>query len=241
MSADPVAEGPPARGAGGDRVLALIPAYEAASLVADVIRGARRHLPVLVVDDGSTDATSEVARRAGAEVIRQEPNAGKGAALKRGFRHALVGGYEAVVTLDADGQHDPSEIPTFLAAWRSGAPDLVIGARDFDRMPPVRRVANTIGRWSLSRAAGRPIPDNQSGYRLVSRRLAGEMLSSDETGFEFEVEMVLVCLRLDWPMAWVPIRTLYPGAGSHISPVQHVARFFRMVARARRARRASRG
>ena len=137
-------------------------------------------------------------------------------------------------------RHDPAEIPKFLGAWRSAAPDLVIGARDFSDMPWVRRLSNTIGRWSLSRAVGRDIPDNQSGYRLLSRRLVMEMLSSAEAGFEFEVDMVLVCLRRGWPMEWVPIRTIYEGAGSHISPVQHVVDFFRVVARAAfRARSAS--
>lgn len=220
------------------RVLAIIPAYEAAHLVGDVVRGALQHLPVLVVDDGSSDDTSGAAREAGARVVRQEPNQGKGAALKRGFQQALDGDYDAVLTLDADGQHDPVEIPAFLGAWRSGAPDLVIGARDFSQMPLVRRVSNTIGRWSLSRAVGRDIPDNQSGYRMLSRRLVIEMLSSGESGFEFEVDMVLTCLRRDWPIEWVPIRTIYEGKGSHISPVDHVISFFRMVRRARAAARA---
>jgi glycosyltransferase involved in cell wall biosynthesis len=218
-------------------VLGVIPAYEAAHLVGDVVRGARRHLPVLVVDDGSRDDTSGAAAREGAEVVRQEPNQGKGAALKTGFRYALDRGFQAVLTLDADGQHDPAEIPAFLATWRGDRPDLVVGARDFGDMPPTRRFANTVGRWALSRAVGQEIPDNQSGYRLLSRRLVEATLESDEAGFEFEVDMVLICLRRDWPIAWVPIRTIYEGHGSHISPLQHVVRFFRVVARARRAAR----
>lgn len=217
------------------RILVVIPAYNAAHLVGEVVRGAARHLPVLVVDDGSDDDTAGAAAEAGADVVRQDPNQGKGAALKRGFHLALDEGYDAVLTLDADGQHDPAEIPAFVGAWRSGASELVIGARDFTAMPFFRRIANTIGRWSLSRAVGRDIPDNQSGYRLLSRRLVTEMLSSGESGFEFEVDMVLTCLQRDWPIEWVPIRTIYEGKGSHISPVQHVVSFFRMVARARQA------
>lgn len=223
------------------RIVAIIPAYQAAGLVGDVVRGALKHLPVLVVDDGSEDDTAGAARSAGAEVVRQEPNQGKGAALKRGFRRAIEDGCDAVLTLDADGQHDPAEIPKFVGEWNQSRPDLVIGARRFSEMPFVRRASNTIGRWSLSRAVGRDIPDNQSGYRLLSRRLVMEMLDSGEAGFEFEVDMVLVCLRRDWPMAWVPIRTIYEGKGSHISPVQHVVQFFRMVRRARSAVRDASG
>lgn len=224
-------------GTGAARIVALIPAYEAADLVGPVIEGARRHLPVLVVDDGSEDGTAAAARGAGAEVVRQEPNQGKGAALKTGFRRLLDEGVDAVLTLDADGQHDPAEIPDFLEVWRRGSVDLVIGARDFSRMPPVRRAANTLGRWSLSRATGRDIPDNQSGYRLLSRRLVRAMLDSEEAGFEFEVDMVLHCLRHDWPIAWVPIRTIYDDQGSHISPIHHVLSFVRMLVRARLAAR----
>lgn len=218
-----------------DRVLVLIPAYQAADSVGAVAEVAGRYLPVLVVDDGSTDATGEAARAVGAEVIRQAPNQGKGAALRTGFRRALDEDYHAVLTLDADGQHDPVSIPHFLAEWHRARPELIIGARDYSQMPFVRRMSNTIGRWSLSKALGREIPDNQSGYRLLSRRLVTEMLDSAESGFEFEVEMVLVCVRRDWPIEWVPIRTIYNDERSHISPVQHVVHFFRMVWKARQA------
>lgn len=237
----PVA-GPPADvGGAGEELIALIPAYNAAHLVGDVVRGALQHLPVVVVDDGSDDGTAAAAAEAGAHVLRQSPNRGKGVALATGFRYALERGVDAVITLDADGQHDPVEIPVFTGVWRRTGADLVIGAREFDEMPLVRRVSNTVGRWSLSKAVGRDIPDNQSGYRLLSRRLATTMLGSAETGFEFEVEMVLQCLRRDWPMEWVPVRTIYEGRGSHINPVQHVVAFFRMVARARRAVRPGSG
>jgi glycosyltransferase involved in cell wall biosynthesis len=220
------------------RLVALIPAYDAAHLIAPVIAGALAHLPVLVVDDGSGDDTSAAARAAGAEVVRQEPNQGKGAALKNGFRLALERGFDAIVTLDADGQHDPAEIPKFVAAHRSGGADLIIGARSFDEMPFVRRVSNTVGTWSFSRALGQPVRDNQSGYRLLSRRLASAMLASAEQGFELEVEMIVTCVKRGWLLDWVPIRTIYGDQGSHISPLRHVVSFFRVVDKTRRAMRA---
>ena len=183
--------------------------------------GALRHLPVVVVDDGSTDDTATQAEAAGATVIRQVPNQGKGAALRAGFRHALDRGADAVVTLDADGQHDPDEIPAFLAAFERDRPELVIGRRDFSQMPPVRRLSNTLGGWVFSAAVGRGVPDNQSGYRLIGRRLMRALLDSDESGFEFEVEMIARCIALGLPIAWVPIRTIYAGEPSHIRPWRH--------------------
>jgi glycosyltransferase involved in cell wall biosynthesis len=221
----------------GAPITALIPAYNAAHLVAPVIRGARKQLPVLVIDDGSSDDTLGAARAAGADAVRQEPNQGKGAALKHGFRLALERGCDAILTLDADGQHDPAEIPKFLAAWHERRPDLTIGARSFGDMPFVRRLSNTIGTWSFSRALGQPVRDNQSGYRLISRRLAEAMLASDEAGFELEVEMIVVCVKRGWPIDWVPIRTIYGDQGSHISPISHVVNFFRVVSKTRRAMR----
>lgn len=216
------------------RILALVPAYTEAPRVAAVVRGAAAHLPVLVVDDGSSDGTAEVAESAGAEVLRQRPNQGKGAALRAGFRLALERNCAAVVTLDADGQHDPAEIPRFLDASRAAGADLIVGRRDFARMPPVRRVANTLGGLVFSWAIGRRIADNQSGYRLVSARLMSLLIDSAEDGFAFEVEMIAVCVREGWPIEWVPISTIYAGEPSHIRPLAHARSFWRAVRDARR-------
>ena len=217
--------------------LALIPAYNEAGHIAQVVTGASAHLPVLVVDDGSRDDTAARAEGAGATVLRQIPNQGKGTALRAGFRWALERGYATVVTLDADGQHDPAEIPNFLDAYDGRGADLIIGARDFSRMPPVRRLSNTLGGWAFSWAIGQPIRDNQSGYRLISRRLLEAILTSDEAGFEFEVEMIVICVQRGFKLDWVPIRTIYAGEGSHIRPWHHTLNFTRMVWQTRKSRR----
>jgi glycosyltransferase involved in cell wall biosynthesis len=130
------------RNAESARVLALIPAYNEAPHITSVVAGALAYLPVLVVDDGSTDDTAARAKASGAAVLRQMPNQGKGAALRAGFRQAIHEGYDAVLPLDADGQHDPTEIPKFLRAYNAGRADLIIGKRDFSQMPPIRRLAN---------------------------------------------------------------------------------------------------
>ena len=215
-------------------IVALIPGYQEGPRIAAVVEGARRYLPVVVVDDGSTDDTAAQAEAAGAIVIVQRPNAGKGAALRTGFRHVLEHSVGAIVTLDADGQHDPAEIPAFLAAYQATGAELIIGRRDFGEMPLVRRLSNTLGGWIFSAAVGRHVPDNQSGYRLIGRRLMTALLDSDETGFEFEVEMIARCIALGLPIADVPIRTIYAGEPSHIRPWRHFTEFMRVSRDARR-------
>jgi glycosyltransferase involved in cell wall biosynthesis len=228
---------------GAGRILALVPAHDEAPRIARVVERARRHVAVLVVDDGSSDATADLAEGAGATVVRQSPNQGKGAALRAGFAAALERGADAVITLDGDGQHDPAEIPAFLGerARRviAGEPaELIVGARSFRRMPPVRRLANWLGTVTLSAALGRWIADNQSGYRLVGRRLMAAMLDSREQGFSFEVEMIAVCLRERWSIGWIPIRTIYADELSHIKPWRHLRDFLAVTGRARRIARA---
>jgi glycosyltransferase involved in cell wall biosynthesis len=206
---------------GRARIVALVPGFQEGPRIGAVVSQAREHLPVLVVDDGSADDTAGQAEAAGATVIRQVPNQGKGAALRAG-------------TLDADGQHDPGEIPRFLAAYERTGADLIVGRRDFRRMPPIRRLSNELGGRAFSWAVGRSIPDNQSGYRLVGRRLMERLLDSRESGFEFEVEMLTTAIRADLAIEWVPIRTIYAGEPSHIRPLAHLSNFIRIVRQARR-------
>jgi glycosyltransferase involved in cell wall biosynthesis len=221
-------------------LVAIVPAHDEAPRIGAVARAAALHLPVLVIDDGSTDETAQRAAEAGATVVRQLPNQGKGVALRTGFRWAIDHGAEAAITLDGDGQHDPAEIPRFLDAWAAGAPDLVVGRRNFRSMPPARGLANELGTLAFSWAVGRRIPDNQSGFRMVSRRLMEATLASDEAGFEFEVEMIVTAIRAGWTIAWVPIRTIYAGQTSHIRPGRHLRRFLATTWRARKSVRSAR-
>jgi glycosyltransferase involved in cell wall biosynthesis len=219
--------------------LVIIPAFNEAQRVGKVVRDTQKHLPALVIDDGSQDETFQAAQQAGGQVIQQVPNQGKGAALRRGFRAALERGCQAVITLDADGQHDPAEIPLFLGVYQDSKPDLIIGKRDFSQIPPIRRLANSLGRWSFSWAVGQPIEDNQSGYRLLNRRMMEAVLDSQESGFEFEVEMIVTCIQRGFSLAWVPIKTIYSGEGSHIQPLQHTLEFTRLVLETRRRMKGS--
>lgn len=216
------------------RLLALIPAYNEVAAIQRVVTESLRHLPVLVVDDGSRDDTAKLAEAAGATVLVQKPNQGKGAALRRGFAWALDGGYDGVIALDGDGQHDPAEIPAFVRLFGAEQADLIIGCRRFDEMPPVRRLANTLGFLIFTWAMGTRILDNQSGYRLTSRRLMERLLTGQESGYEFEMEQIVSCIEAGYDLAWVPIRTIYAGEASHIQPIPHIVNFVRVAWQTRR-------
>lgn len=217
-------------------IIALIPAYNEARYIADVVKAALQYVPVVVVDDGSSDGTGATAALAGAKVIVHNTNQGKGKALNTGFEYAVARRVDAAITLDADGQHDPTEIPTFIAAFRAGQGDVIIGQRTFAQMPGKSRFGNTVGTWLLTRAMGRPIPDNQSGYRLLGRRVM-ETVRPDTTRFEAEVELLLRAQLAGFRLAWVPIQTIYNDKKSHFRPIRDSALFLKMVWRIWRARR----
>jgi glycosyltransferase involved in cell wall biosynthesis len=216
------------------RLLALIPAYNEAASIARLVEATRPYVEaVLVVDDGSRDATAELARQAGATVLVQPVNGGKGAALQRGFDYCLEQGFEAVVTLDADGQHDPALIPALVAPLAEGTADLVVGSRRqlWDRhMPLVRRLTNAFMSWLLSRVAGQRLEDTQSGYRVLHARVLRQVRPRTSR-FEAESEFLLVAARRGFRIAWVPISVIYGGRPSHVRPLADGLRFARMLVR----------
>jgi len=213
------------------KFLALIPAFNEELTIQVVVHETMKYLPALVADDGSTDATVELSREAGALIVQNEYNLGKGAALRKGFRYALENGYQAVLILDADGQHDPHEIPLFLEKYHQNKSNLIIGMRDFTQMPFTRRLANSLGGVLVNRLTREPIPDNQSGYRLIDSKVMNLLLDSQEMGFEFEVEMIFACLYAGLSIDWVPIKTIYADEKSHISPLSHINNYFRILRR----------
>jgi glycosyltransferase involved in cell wall biosynthesis len=175
------------------KLLAVIPALNAERTIGDVVRKTREQIhDVVVIDDGCSDRTADVARAEGATVLRHDVNRGKGASLKSGFAYGREHGYDAVITLDADGQHLPSEIPKIITAWQESGADLVIGGRAhlFAHMLPRRRMANRFSAWAIAKAAGTRVSDSQSGFRLYTARLLREInLRSD--GFDMESEVII--------------------------------------------------
>ena len=205
--------------------------------IAEVVSEVSRHVPVIVVDDGSSDDSIDRLAALDVDIVQHPTNLGKGEALKSGFRAALAQNVDAVITLDADGQHAPEDVPQFVEAYTKTRTSLIIGQRDFRQMPFSRRLANTLGQQTLQAALGRLIPDNQSGFRLIDRYLVEAMLDNGETGFEFEVEMILFCVAEKIPIEWVPIRTIYRDETSHIKPIQHVIKYVSLLRRAYQTRR----
>jgi glycosyltransferase involved in cell wall biosynthesis len=217
------------------RVAGAIPAYQAAPSIGGVVRGALDILAeVLVVDDGSTDATAEEARRAGARVITLPANQGKGCALRAAFADLFARGYDGVVTLDADGQHLPEEIPKLLAAAESA--DLVLGIRDhlFSEMSPVRRASNRLSSKAISFAAGQKLTDIQTGFRVYAKRLV-ETVGFPEARFEAESAVVVRAARAGFRVVTVPVRLGFADGRttSHYRPLLDSLRIAGAVTRAR--------
>jgi glycosyltransferase involved in cell wall biosynthesis len=215
------------------RVAALIPAFNAANTLEPVVRGALEQIDtVVIIDDGSADGTADVAARAGATVLKHEVNRGKGAALKTGFKWACQHGFDGVVTLDADGQHLPREIPKFIDCHRNTGGDLIIGGRAhlFGQMLPRRRMANRFSAWSIAFASGTNITDSQSGYRYYSTRLLrGLKLRSN--GFAMESEVIVRAGRGGFKVLTTPIDLGFVDgqSTSHYKPLKDTVRIFVVV------------
>jgi len=214
------------------RRIALIPAYNEAARVGDVVTAARRHVDeVVVVDDGSTDETAGVAEQAGATVLRHPQNLGKGAAITTALDYFGRSNAELAILLDADGQHDPSEIDKFVEAVEKEKADVVVGTRmgDVRGMPRVRLWTNQFTSWVTSKLAGQKIPDSQCGFRLLRRAVLKDLRPSTAR-FETETEMLIQAGRAGHKIVSVPVRTIYePDRASRIHPWRDTVRFFRLI------------
>jgi len=210
------------------RLLVVIPTFRAAATIGSVVTAARRVVPnVMVIDDGSDDGSGDVARGAGATVIRFELNQGKGRALQVGFAQATRSGASAVVTIDADGQHDPAEIPRLVTCWEATGASLVIGARSRGRegMTASRRFGNRFADRAISFFAGAPVPDTQSGFRLYDAALLASVRLRG-SGYELESEVIVKAVRSGLRVASIEVRSprVDGTTTSHFRPWADTAR-----------------
>lgn len=193
------------------KILAVIPALNSSEFLTSLLPKVGEKVDcILVIDDGSSDNTADVAAELKASVIRHEINRGKGAALKTGFAYAIENDFDVVITIDSDNQHDPEYISAFIERYTSSNPDLIIGSRIKNKgdMPWPRRFSN----WSTSRFLSfilkTNIEDAQCGYRLISRKLI-ESIILESDRFELESEIIIKAARAGFKIEFVPIAGYY--------------------------------
>jgi glycosyltransferase involved in cell wall biosynthesis len=214
-------------------LLVLIPAYNAGSTISELIektsKFADKH-DILVIDDGSQDQTSLIAGTSGAVTLKHRINKGKGEALRTGFGYAVDKNYKALITMDADLQHDPSSIRDFLEKADEDFRGIIIGTRDINlRMMPFHRwLSNNLTSAMLSILSGQTIRDSQSGYRFISTRVL-ERIRLKGKKYDLESEILVKAGRSGFKIDSVPIKTIYQGGKSFINPFVDTGRFLKLI------------
>jgi glycosyltransferase involved in cell wall biosynthesis len=206
-----------------DKICALIPAYNAQETIGPVLKRIEPlKIDTIVINDGSSDETKRVASENGALLLDHPLNLGKGAALRTGFQYVLQRNYEVVITLDADGQHDPSEIASLLKIFQSVNPDILIASRasEFGKMTFLRRFWNRLGVKAVARLCHSDITDSQSGFRLIRAEVLKE-ISLSSSRYETELEFLIKACKKGFSVLSVPIiAQKVDGTGSsHFRPV----------------------
>ncbi|MGV7220114.1 MAG: glycosyltransferase family 2 protein [Nitrospinales bacterium] len=221
------------------RLAVVIPAYNEESTLRDVTELTLAHInKVVIINDGSTDNTSDQLESLPVEILSNNKNEGKGFSLWRGFHHLMENeDYDALLTLDGDGQHAPEDIQSLIEEYKKYPNELIVGLRvgRDSSAPPIRYFANQFANFWISWAAGRRIPDSQCGFRIypvsLLRKLQGK--SNEYRGFVFESEVLIDAARLGFGIRPAPVRTIYKEGRrkSHFRPVADSTSITLMVAK----------
>ncbi len=211
--------------------LVLVPAYNAAIYLPELIARIKKFVSdehFLIVNDGSTDETATILKECDINYISFKQNRGKGAALKAGFEYTMRHGYRSVLTIDADLQHLPEEIPSFLAL--DNGERVLIGTRDISlkRMPFLRWLTNNLTSLIISVFSSQRIRDSQSGYRLIPTSVL-KAICLKSVNYDFESELLFKAGALGCAIIEVPISTVYEGSHSYINPLSDTLRFIRQI------------
>lgn len=209
----------------------ILPAYNEAANISKVIRGIKSlNIDVIVIDDGSKDQTSQIAERENVYLIRHNRRRGKGSTLKDGFDYAIRQRYDIIIIMDADGQHEPSDIPRFIDKAKEAGVSVVIGNRMSNPtdMPPNRIFTNRFMSSIIAAICHQTIPDTQCGYRLFTRE-ALESIDIRGRKFEIDSELLIKLARKGYKIESLPIRSIYAGEKSQIRPIWDSIRFIRLM------------
>jgi len=219
-------------------ICVVIPAYNEAEKITLVLKKIKGHnVDVIVVDDGSTDNTASIVEREEVFLIRHTSNDGKGGALKSGFRFAIEKGYEFIITLDADGQHDPAELPLFIEKIHNSNAGLIVGNRLHrpENMPLGRLFVNKLFSKIVSGICEQYIPDALSGYRIIRRdALAAIRLYTNK--FDIDPEILIRMAKSGFEIDFINVRCIYAGETSHISHIRDAKNFFKLTIREKKSR-----
>jgi glycosyltransferase involved in cell wall biosynthesis len=210
--------------------LIVIPAYNEEKYIQTLLNNLSRITrDIIVVDDGSEDATYKVVKDMGIPVIHQQ-HKGKGAALKTGFKYALENGYDWVITMDGDGQHDWQDISRFIETMSKGNGDIIIGSRmaDVATMPMIRRITNRFMSSLISRSIGHYISDTQCGFKAVSS-LVLKNIKLETSHYDTESELLIKAGKAKYNISSIPIKTIYNGSQSNVSKFVDTIRFIRLA------------
>lgn len=200
-------------------LITIIPAYNEKIAIKNVVKGALHYSPVLVVDDGSNDGTFQLAKEAGASVVKHSQNMGKGAAIKTGLKTGLKEGYDTFIVIDGDGQHNPDDIPSLLSTIQEAG--VVIGSRFKGKLPeniPLqRKISNAVTTSIMRYLTGYTLTDSQSGFRAISKDAAKLFLEITYNDYVYESEMFHVAAKHDITIKEAPISCRYGNEKSYIT------------------------
>ena len=213
------------------KLCVLLPAYNEGAVIGGLVRKiSGRISDVIVVDDGSIDNTCREAEEAGAVVLKNSSNLGKGASLRKGFEYIVRENYDALITMDADGQHDCGEIPSFIRAAEETGADILLGTRmgSVGGMPFLRLLTNVVTSMIVSALCLQKITDSQTGYRMIRTGVLRNV-KLQTSNYETESEILIKASRKGFRIREIPIKTIYGNQVSGIKPGKDTLRFIKLV------------